>query len=61
MKLEPPLANLVARCQTMCVAECCGVDAYDFSPVHIASYITMYRGQPDASEIRTLRGQIDAL
>lgn len=61
MKLEPPLANLIARCQTICVAECCGVDAYDFSPVQIASYLTMCRGKPDASEVRTLRGQIDAL
>jgi len=61
MKLEPPLANLIARCQTICVAECCGVDAYDFSPVQIASYLTMYRGKPDAPEVHALRDQIDAL
>lgn len=61
MKLEPPLANLIARCQTICVAECCGVDAYDFSPVQIASYLTMYRGKPDESEVQTLRDQIAAL
>jgi hypothetical protein len=61
MKLEPPLADLIARCQTICVAECCGVDAYDFSPVQIASYLTMYRGKPDVSEVRALRGQIGAL
>src|SRR4051794_11984029 len=61
MKLEPPLSNLAARCQTICVAECCGIGAYDFSPIQIASYLTMYRGTPDASEVRVLRGQIDAL
>lgn len=61
MKLEPPLVNLIARCQTICVAECCGSDAYDFSPIQIASYLTMCRGKPDASEVRTLRGQIDAI
>ena len=61
MKLDPPLANLVARCQTICVAECCGIDAYDFSPIHIASYLTMYRGGLDASELRVLRGQLEAL
>jgi hypothetical protein len=61
MKLEPPLANLIARCQTMCVAECCGVDAYDFSPIQIASYLTMYRGTPDDTEVRKLRLQIDEL
>ena len=61
MKLEPPHANLVARCQTICVAECCGIDAYDFSPIHMASYLTMYRGKADAPEVRVLRGQIEAL
>jgi hypothetical protein len=61
MKLEPPLANLISRCQTICVAECCGVAAYDFSPIQIASILTMYRGTPDDSEVQTLRGQIDAL
>jgi len=61
MKLELPLANLIARCQTICVAECCGVDAYDFSPIQIASYLTMYRGKPDNSEVQILRGPIDAL
>jgi hypothetical protein len=61
MKLEPPLSNLVARCQTICVAECCGIDAYDFSPIQIASYLTMVRGSTDASEIRVIRGQIEAL
>ena len=61
MKLEPPLANLIARCQTICVAECCGVDAYDFSPIQIASYLTMYRGKADDSEVQKLRGQIGAL
>lgn len=61
MQLEPPLANLIARCQTICVAECCGIGAYDFSPIQIASYLTMYRGKPDDSEVANLHHQIDAL
>ncbi len=61
MKFEPPLANLMARCETLCVHECCGIAAYDFSPIQIASYLTMNRGVPDAAEIRDLRGQIEAL
>ena len=61
MKLDPPLANLIDRCQTVCVAECCGIDAYDFSPIHIASFLIMWRGKPDTSEIHKLRGQIEAL
>lgn len=61
MKLEPPLSNLVARCQTLCVAECCGRDAYDFSPIQIASYLTMWRGSVDEAEVRVLQGQLEAL
>lgn len=61
MKLDPPLASLFARCQTICVAECCGIDAYDFSPIHMASYLTMYGGKIDPSGLKTLIGQIEAL
>jgi len=59
MKIEPPLSNLIARCQTICVAECCGIDAYDFSPVQIASYLTMWRGSTDPNEVTRLRQQIE--
>ena len=61
MKIEPPLANLITRCQTICVAECCGLDAYDFSPIQIASYLTMYRGKVDYSEVEKLGSQLGAL
>ena len=61
MKLEPPLANILARCETICVAECCGIDAYDFSPIQIASGLTMYRGTPSPADIRKVRAQIAAL
>ncbi len=37
------------------------MDAYDFSPIQIASYLTMYRGKPDVPAVRTLRDQIAAL
>jgi hypothetical protein len=61
MKLTPPLSNLIARCQTICVAECCGVDAYDFSPVQIASYLTMSRGTTDQKEVAILEEQLTTL
>ncbi len=61
MKLEHPLAGLIDRCQTICVRECCGVDAYDFSPIHIASFLIMWRGEVDQSELSKLRQQIVAL
>lgn len=38
---EPPqnhLEKLAKYCATLCEIDCCGLDACDFSPVHIASY-----------------------
>ncbi len=61
MKLEPPISNLIARCQTICVAQCCGIDAYDFSPIQIASYLTMWRGDIDEAEIKKIQTQLDVL
>src|SRR5262249_19742602 len=61
MKLEHPLAGLVDRCQTICVAECCGIDAFDFSPIHIASFLILYLGGSDAREVSKLREQLAAL
>lgn len=61
MKLEPPLATLVERCQTRCVAECCGIDAYDFNPIHIASYLILTRGSPDPAEVAQLQTQLASL
>lgn len=61
MKLDQPLANLLNRCQTICVAECCGIHAYDFSPIHVASYLLMFRGLVDPSEVKQLRVQLAAL
>jgi hypothetical protein len=61
MKLEDPLLNVVGRCQTICVAECCGIDAYDFSPIHIASSLLMWEGKPNPERVAKLRSQLDAL
>jgi hypothetical protein len=46
---------------TMCVAECCGIDAYDIHPIHVASYLLLYRGAVDHQEVDQLRAQITSL
>jgi hypothetical protein len=61
MKLEDPVLNLVSRCQTICVAECCGIDAFDFSPIHIASYLLMWEGKPNPNTVAKLRSQLASL
>jgi len=61
MKLEPPLARLIHHCEAICVAECCGLGAYDFSPIHLAAGLIYFRGVPDPGEVLQVREQIDAL
>lgn len=61
MKIEPPLANMIDKCQAICVAECCGIGAYDFSPIHIASFLIQFRGKPDLAEVQLIRVQIENL
>jgi hypothetical protein len=61
MRLEHPLSNLFSRCMTFCVAECCGIDAYDIHPIHVASYLLMFRGEPDPHEVEQLREQLTQL
>lgn len=36
--MQDHLETLAQYCATLCVIECCGLDACDFSPIHIASY-----------------------
>jgi hypothetical protein len=40
------------------VAGCCGIDAYDFSPVQIASYLALYKGVPSDDDIKTISNQL---
>lgn len=61
MKLERSLSGLVDRCQTICVAECCGRAAYDFSPIQIASYITMLAGSIVEAEVIRIRAELETL
>jgi hypothetical protein len=40
--LPDRLNYLVQYCEKNCVADCCGIDAFDFSPLHVASYLSAY-------------------
>jgi hypothetical protein len=35
--LSSHLKRLIRRCETLCEAACCGLDAFDFHPIHFAS------------------------
>ena len=52
IEFAPELDSLVMACETICVAECCGIDAFDFSPLHVASAAVRHTGDIDDSKIR---------
>jgi Family of unknown function (DUF6331) len=58
--LPERLGYLVEYCEKSCVAGCCGVDAFDFSPVHVASYLCAFTGRITASDIADWEGQLSA-
>jgi hypothetical protein len=49
--LPAQLNGLVRYCEKVCVAGCCGIDAFDFSPLHVASYISGTTGCISADDI----------
>jgi hypothetical protein len=42
--LPETVARLVKFCEKVCDRGCCGIDAFDFSPLHVASYISAITG-----------------
>jgi len=60
-EIDPPLRDVLGRCATLCVPECCGIEAFDFSPVHIASSLLLHGGLPDPDELAALRRQLHDL
>jgi Family of unknown function (DUF6331) len=59
--LPPRLSGLVRSCETNCVAACCGIDAFDFSPLNCASFISSGSGAISAEELETWHGELDRL
>ena len=59
LELPERLGHLIKYCEKSCVAECCGVDAFDFSPLHVASFISAYTGSIDEQEIAMWNALID--
>ena len=57
--LPPRLERLVKYCEKNCVADCCGIDAFDFSPLHVASYLSSYTGGISESEFSEWEQELD--
>ena len=47
--LETPnmLNLLIKQCETRCVAQCCGLEAFNFSPLNIAFFFTVNELKPE--------------
>ena len=60
MKLEN-LLKLVSKCETLCDHECCGIYAYDFSPINIANYVTGCKGKISEREIVLIKETLNYL
>lgn len=61
MALPSPLSKLISYCEIPCVKECCGIEAFDFSPVHIASWLRQLIGETVEETAILLSGQLDDL
>lgn len=60
-EIQPPLQRLLSACETICVTECCGLDAFDFSPIHMASYLIRSTGQVAEQDVQELRAAVGHL
>jgi hypothetical protein len=61
VSLPHPLAELIRRCETICDHGCCGIDAFDFSPIHIAAFLLLWNHSPDTEDIQMIGRQLDDL
>lgn len=61
IQLAQSLQSLIDACETMCVAECCGIHAYDFSPLHIASHLSTWTGRISEKDVTELEKEINCL
>lgn len=58
LELAQPLLGLIEACETLCEVECCGIDAFDFSPIHMASHLIRYYGHPRPENIDEITSQL---
>ena len=57
-QFSEPLAGLISYCEKDCVAACCGISAFVFSPLHVASYLCSYTGQITAADLAVWEAEI---
>jgi hypothetical protein len=53
------LASLFRACEKACAKECCGIGAFDFSPLFVASHLAIYSGVVSESDVSDWLREID--
>jgi Family of unknown function (DUF6331) len=61
IQLAPRLEALIKSCERSCVHDCCGIDAFDFSPLYIAGHMSAYTGSVSQSDVEEVIKEIDEL
>ncbi|MEM7345255.1 MAG: DUF6331 family protein [Chloroflexota bacterium] len=61
LQLGHRLQPLIQACEKACIAECCGIDAFDFSPLHIASHLSAYTGRIRDIDLEEIEDELDQL
>ena len=56
-----PLSALIDHCETICIGHCCGIDAFDFSPKQIGSFLHTWPHGFDADSVGIIKLQLDEL
>lgn len=55
--IPEPLWSLLRCCEVYCVAACCGLDAFDFSPAHTQNWVT----EMDVRTLNQVRRQLQEM
>jgi len=61
LKVSEKLQSLIKACEKGCDAECCGICAFNFTAVHVASFLSTYTGAVRDSDVAEWNAEIDKM
>lgn len=57
----PRLLAMLKGCEVLCVAECCGIDAFDITPLHAAAHLCRPTGVVRQEDVTAIESELEAL
>ncbi len=61
IQMPPSLRALSKSCETICERECCGIEAYNFSPFNIIYHLTGWDASIRENHVATIRADLAEL